>query len=199
MSESTSNADAPASPTKPPVEYDILRLMGRCSNGFEADAGELFHAVLKKSFPALCKAKPGKRSAGWSTHEGKLVTCPRCRRLLGMLPLQVERAIKVLTGAGFVPDGATREEAVRIPTSRAPVHGRGAYGGGELRTLGGRTRFALPDSGVRATVGTRTICVYQRNGRDFSSQMPTILGTFDTNGFTVEQLSSVLASIARTP
>lgn len=61
------------------------QLMGRLSNGFEADQGKRIHAVpdnvghygLGK---ALCGAKPGRRSGGWDVdhHAGRAVTCPRC-------------------------------------------------------------------------------------------------------------------------
>lgn len=178
---------APQNPRQPPgLEYEILRKMGRCRNGFEADAGQLFHAVLPKSFAAICKAKPGRHSAGWSDKAGLVVTCPRCRKALGLAPLAVERAVEVLTGAGFVPDGATREEEVRIPTSRAPVYG-GI--GGELRTLGGRTRFAIPGTAIRVTVGASTTCVYRRQGREVEFLGE---GNYRTKDFTREVLLSAL-------
>jgi hypothetical protein len=50
-----------------PVE--ILRLAGRCANGGERDGGALYHAV--RGYCALCGAKPGKRSAGWSMYPGE--------------------------------------------------------------------------------------------------------------------------------
>lgn len=59
---------------------------------------------------------------------------------------------------GFVPDGKTMEETVRVPTMDAPVFGSS---GGELRTFGGRSRFALPGTNVRCTVGPRTTNVYE--------------------------------------
>lgn len=58
--------------------YRVLRLAGRCSNGFERGSGSRFHAVLGSQYAALCGAEPGRMSAGWSTHEGETVTCPRC-------------------------------------------------------------------------------------------------------------------------
>lgn len=70
----------------------------------------------------------------------------------------VVEAAAVLSAAGFVPDGATREETVRVPTRKSPVFG-GV--GGELKTLGGRTRFKLPGTDFRATVGPRTVSVYR--------------------------------------
>src|SRR5688572_12887157 len=58
--------------------YYIGRLAGRCADGFERDGGSLYHAV--KGWSALCGAKPGRRSAGWSEHQGDRVTCPKCQR-----------------------------------------------------------------------------------------------------------------------
>lgn len=54
-----------------------LRLAGRCANGAERDGGARYHAV-PASGAALCGAKPGRRSAGWSPYEGPAVSCPRC-------------------------------------------------------------------------------------------------------------------------
>lgn len=55
-------------------------LNGRLANGWERDSGKLFHAVPLVIGIALCGAKPGRRSAGWSenTIENDVVTCPRC-------------------------------------------------------------------------------------------------------------------------
>jgi hypothetical protein len=56
------------------------KLTGRCANGAERDRGKLAHATAASGFgKALCGAKPGRLSAGWSeqTYE---VTCPRCLR-----------------------------------------------------------------------------------------------------------------------
>jgi len=59
-----------------PVE--ARRLTGRCVDGGERDSGRLFHAVQRGDHVALCGAKPGRRSVGWSTDEGERVTCARC-------------------------------------------------------------------------------------------------------------------------
>ena len=67
------------------------------------------------------------------------------------------RAIDTLLAAGFVPDGQTKEEVVRVPTQASPVFGRG---GGELVKFGGRQRLRLPGTGIKATVGKRTIAIY---------------------------------------
>lgn len=66
------------------MKFDVLRLAGRCANGFEADGGTRWHAVpaaeddRPAGYKALCGRAPGKRSAGWSSKAGKVVTCPRC-------------------------------------------------------------------------------------------------------------------------
>lgn len=67
--------------------------------------------------------------------------------------------IELLRAAGFVEDGTTREESVRVPTQRAPVHG-GA--GGERRSFGGRVRMHRPDTTIYCTVGRKTTFLYHR-------------------------------------
>lgn len=57
------------------------RLTGRCANGGELDGGSLFHAVPENDSimgKALCGAKPGRRSNGWSLADGERITCKRC-------------------------------------------------------------------------------------------------------------------------
>ena len=71
-------------------------------------------------------------------------------------------ALDSLLAAGFVPDGQTRQERVRIPTRQSPVYG---LSGGELATLGGRQRLALPGTSVKATVGPRTLALYRVVGQ----------------------------------
>lgn len=60
--------------------YQVLSLAGRCANGLERDHGSLWHAVPLGEQRAMCKERPGRRSAGWSswTPENQPVTCPRC-------------------------------------------------------------------------------------------------------------------------
>lgn len=73
-------------------------------------------------------------------------------------------AIAILTAAGFVQDGATHQETVRIGSMDNPIYG-GI--GGKLTTLGGRPRFHRePD--LYATVGPRTVCLYIRRGWEAS-------------------------------
>lgn len=72
----------------------------------------------------------------------------------------VEETVTMLEGRGWVVNGNTPSETVRIPTMRAPVFG-GI--GGELRTFGGRIRLAKGDR--RVTVGPRTTCFYRMDGK----------------------------------
>lgn len=58
--------------------YQIMQLSGRCVSGAERGHGILYHAVPLGSLRALCRAKPGRRSAGWSSYHGEEVTCPKC-------------------------------------------------------------------------------------------------------------------------
>lgn len=92
-----------------------------------------------------------------------------------------DQATAVLLAAGFVADGLTRTENVRIPTSAAPS--------GERRTLGGRFRLALPGTEVRATVGARTVCLYRRDGRDVRLLGE---GNYATKDFTADRLRAAL-------
>ncbi len=65
------------------------RLAGQCLTGAERDGGRIYHAVPTGPEPtferAVCGAKPGRLSAGWSD-VGEAVTCPRCLRALERLP-----------------------------------------------------------------------------------------------------------------
>jgi hypothetical protein len=70
--------------------------------------------------------------------------------------------IKLLLDKGFVEDGVTATEQVRIPTVQTPVFG-GA--GGTLATFGGRQRFSHPVSKVKATVGLVTTFFYTVNNK----------------------------------
>ena len=59
--------------------FEVLEMTGRRANGFQRDAGRLYHAVRFSERQAVCGAKPGRRS-DWSMYHGKAVTCPRCKR-----------------------------------------------------------------------------------------------------------------------
>lgn len=72
--------------------------------------------------------------------------------------LAMERAIGVLLEGGFVPDGATAASVVRAGSSASPIYGAS---GGQLSKTGGRTRFALPGTEWKATVGKMTTTFYR--------------------------------------
>jgi hypothetical protein len=63
--------------------YQVKQLAGRCANGLEGGHGSKWHAV--KNGEALCGAKPGRRSVGWSEYQilGQLITCPKCLKRVG--------------------------------------------------------------------------------------------------------------------
>lgn len=107
--------------------------------------------------------------------------------------MTVGETIDQLLALGFVPAGATREEVVRIPTTRSPVFG-GL--GGERRTLGGRARYALPDTDLRVTVGPRTTNVYFSRGGGKTE----FLLNEKTKQLTAQELRDVVtAATGRTP
>ena len=56
----------------------------------------------------LCGAKPGRRSAGWSSYPGEQVTCPKClRKLAGRARLRDAKAeIEGARAADGVEDAA---------------------------------------------------------------------------------------------
>lgn len=62
------------------------QLVGRLANGAERDHGTVVHYV--NGFGALCGAKPGRRSVGWTIVWDVEITCPRCKKLFNeMSPL----------------------------------------------------------------------------------------------------------------
>lgn len=75
--------------------------------------------------------------------------------------MTVVEVVDALLALGFAPAGETREEIVRIPTMQSPVYGGT---GGERRAIGGRSRYALPGTDLRVTVGPRTTNVYFSRG-----------------------------------
>ncbi len=96
--------------------------------------------------------------------------------------------IDALLQAGFLPDGETRTEVVRVPTTSSPLFG---LSGGELAKFGGRQRFALGTSGIKATVGKRTTAVYRMVGAGLAGVQG--IASFDTGD--LEKLRQVLAEI----
>lgn len=93
--------------------------------------------------------------------------------------------IELLLQSGFVPDGETRTELVRIPTKRSPAFGGS---GGELAKLGGRQRFAKEGTNIKATIGMRTTCIYRVEGEGLSGVRG--MGTVDTSD--LQSIRSVL-------
>lgn len=66
---------------------NYAQLTGRLATGAQLGHGHLWHAVdTDREFPnfatAVCGAKPGRRSNGWSDALGTAVTCPRCIKKL---------------------------------------------------------------------------------------------------------------------
>lgn len=61
-------------------------LSGRCATGAERGRGKLVHAVKGTAYPwyrpAMCGAKPGRLSAGWSEQVNEPVTCSKCLQLI---------------------------------------------------------------------------------------------------------------------
>ncbi len=100
-------------------------------------------------------------------------------------------AIDALLAAGFLPDGHTRQELVRIPTRNSPVFG---HSGGELAKLGGRQRFALPDTDVKCTVGKRTLALY-RTGVSGLTGLTGVTGLATLNTSDLSGLAVALAAL----
>lgn len=75
--------------------------------------------------------------------------------------LALDQVVRSLESLGFVPDGETRSETVRVATNDAPVLGHGGSSGGELRTFGGRARFHLPGTDLYVTVGKMSTFIYR--------------------------------------
>jgi hypothetical protein len=72
-------------------------------------------------------------------------------------------AVDALLAAGWLADGATPTETVRMGTSASPVYGGS---GGELRVFGGRQRFVRPGGDLRCTVGRSSVSFYHvRDGQ----------------------------------
>lgn len=103
--------------------------------------------------------------------------------------LAMEKAVDVLLQGGFVPDGETTGTVVRSGSTASPVFGAG---GGQLSKIGGRTRFVLPGTEWKATVGKMTTSFYR-----------VVSGaTFDMNVFSTadtERLERAVSSAASHP
>lgn len=100
---------------------------------------------------------------------------------------EMGEVIQVLLDAGFIPDGATREEVVRIPTTKSPLYGGS---GGELAKFGGRQRFIKVGTNIKATVGARTTALYRTEGKGLEAVRG--IATLNT-----KDLESVRAMLSR--
>lgn len=69
-----------------------------------------------------------------------------------------EEVVAELESVGFARMGETPKQVFRVPTRRPPVL---RQSGGEVRLFGGRLRFELVGTSLRATVGPRTVNVYR--------------------------------------
>lgn len=107
---------------------------------------------------------------------------PRTDKPLTRAQLAMADAIDRLLDQGFVPDGQTRVEIVRVPTRSSPLLGRS---GGVLARLGGRQRFMRTGTDLRATVGPRTVAIYRVTGTGVAG-----VAAFDTSD--LAKLSQVL-------
>lgn len=67
----------------------------------------------------------------------------------------------LLLVAGFVPDGQTRQEHVRIPTAKTPVFGHSAVCWRRLAVGNDSSRAGTT---IKATVGPRTTALYRIEG-----------------------------------
>lgn len=90
--------------------------------------------------------------------------------------------VDALLAAGFVEDGETRSETVRVGTSASPVFGGS---GGELRTFGGRARYRRGD--VFVTVGPRTVFAWREGAEGRRT-----IGRFSTGDVTPAELLAAL-------
>lgn len=90
---------------------------------------------------------------------------------------RIQEVIEMLEAHGFVADGFTDTQHVRIPTTRAPVFG-GI--GGELATFGGRKRFAR--NNLKVTVGKRTTYFYRVTNKQLDPNFGKRFQTKDLDG-----------------
>lgn len=71
----------------------------------------------------------------------------------------LQAVFDLLQDCGWMPDGTTREETVRLPSSKNLI-GNDGKSGGELVTFGSRQRFRKFD--WFCTAGPRTVNFYRR-------------------------------------
>ena len=75
------------------MNYVAMKLAGRCSDGCERGQGVRYHALPEGTpdfthGPALCGAKAGRRSVGFTVKEGAAVSCPRCLSKMARLEVR---------------------------------------------------------------------------------------------------------------
>ncbi len=83
------------------MKVRAARLMGRCADGAERDSGRLVHALEIGSSKALCGAKAGRRSAGWSSWHVTEVTCRQCARGVRLRQAEIVPVEHLATLAGI--------------------------------------------------------------------------------------------------
>lgn len=66
------------------LDYEAMRLPGRCRDGAERGSGFLTHALRMNEWKALCGQKAGSSSVGWVLSV-EAVNCPRCVSRLNKL------------------------------------------------------------------------------------------------------------------
>ena|SRR5689334_19041274 len=93
----------------------------------------------------------------------------------------IDLAIEILVENGFIPDGHTQAETFKIITAKSyPL-------AGALITLGGRLRFYNSAHNLKATVGKRTVCLY-----DVKNGIVGNFKNFSTKRFTADNVKQVL-------
>lgn len=82
--------------------YVPRMMLGRLTDGAQADHGSRVHACLEGTCAAychgkaLCGAAPGRRSVGWSAPEtGRAVDCPRCVAKLKKIEKEIDSDQKI--------------------------------------------------------------------------------------------------------
>jgi hypothetical protein len=81
------------------------KMTGRCANGAEKNRGTRVHMVSGPGGSrdlALCRARPGRQSGGWS-HDTYPATCDRC--------LRQQRALQARAEAGSAPALTTAQQS----------------------------------------------------------------------------------------
>jgi hypothetical protein len=70
------------------MKYEARMMMGRLASGLQGGHGVRVHAVEAGTTAAychgkaICGARPGRRSCGWSDVEKLPISCPKCQAKL---------------------------------------------------------------------------------------------------------------------